>query len=162
MAVTKEQAWPRVALRVVIHLVGMVVGGFFGMYGSLAWGVLSNSGGIGETILGTGMILGGLGGLLAGHWWCKRMARHWERPSARLILWGGGNGVIVGLVATAFLHGGLAVTRGILGWESGGVCFGGFSPAILSCALGAGFVTGCVCGSLVWIAARARPGRDAT
>jgi len=153
MAATKEETWPKVAVRVVVYLAGMGVGGFFGWLGGALWRGASDSWGIKATLIWTGIILGGLGGLLAGHWWCKRMTAHRARPSAWLTLRGGGNGVIAGLAVTAFLHAGLAVTRGILGWPSGGMYVFAFSPFVLGFALGAGFATGCLCGLLVWIVA---------
>ena len=167
MAVTTTRTWPTVAVRVAVHLVGIVVGGFFGFASTFLWvrpplwsGRVDH--GV-NAISSWGIVLGAIGGAAAGHIWCKRVLDHPSDKYHKIILRGGGWGSVVGLGVTAFLHAGLAMVRIAVGWiDLGWIDLGGgwvkFIAVLSACAVVAGFYTGCICGLLVWLVTAPRPG----
>jgi hypothetical protein len=128
---------PHGGLTVKVCLLGSAVGAFFG---SFAYPL--------------GTVLGGAGGLAAGLLWTWIMLRR-VRPQAtkRQILNAGALwGIVVGMIATAILHGGLAVFPG---WVS--VRSPYFEPyeypyllvVASTCAFFGGTISGTICGAMV-------------
>ena len=131
----ENRRWPPVALAVFVVIAGTVVGGFFGM---LASSLYSSS----HWIHPVGMILGGVGGAGAGIMWSWLMGRLSPQAGGGILLAGVGWGIVVGTLATIFLHAGLMAASGI--WTLD------FLGAILFFGIPAGLATGFVCGLLRW------------
>jgi hypothetical protein len=118
------QAGRRGLFRIFVCLAGAGVGAFFGSF---------------EYPLGT--VLGAVGGIVAGLLWTWIMLRRARAGWGSAPLVGTGWGIVVGLLATAILHGGL-------------IWFGIASDAIVLgvavvCAIVGGAITGLVCGAIV-------------
>ncbi len=144
--------WPFVVTGIFVCVTGGFVGGFFGLLGGLGF-AFGNA-----VIHGCGLALGVTGGVLAGGLWIWRMSRISnayitdENPTnvkllGKGVLWG----LVVGILATALLHGGLMIVAGELAVPMIvlGLIFG--APA--------GAITGLVCG-LVWRALADRERRN--
>ncbi len=127
---------PPGVLRIIVCVAGTCVGAFFGSF---------------EYPLGT--VLGGLGGLIAGLLWPWIMLRQARAGCSRgqLVRAGTVWGVVVGLLATAILWGGLIAlqvaqmegTSGSVSVHPGIVLFAAV------CAVVGGAITGAVCGAIV-------------
>jgi len=118
------QAGRRGVFRIFVCLAGGGVGAFFGSF---------------EYPLGT--VLGALGGVVAGLIWTWIMLRRARAGWGSAPLVGAGWGIVVGLLATAILHGGLI-------W-----CEIASDAIVLQiaivCAIVGGAITGFVCGCMV-------------
>lgn len=133
--------WPFIVAGVFVCAAGAGAGGFFGALASLLYGMEDS----------LGLWLGIAGGLLAGVVWCRvmsRAARRYRGGSSGLgmVGWGALWGIIVGLIATVIVHGGLMIA------DSANYTTGtleAFAIWGLSFGIGAGAGTGLVC-ALVW------------
>jgi hypothetical protein len=104
-----------------------------------------------------GTAFGALGGVLAGILWTRVMVRRARAGCGRRRLISAGTkwGIVVGLIATAVLHGGLIVYwLGRLGTPAGhfesGLDIYPFALVIgVICAVPAGAITGAICGAFV-------------
>lgn len=139
MAISPIRKWPFIVAGVFVCAAGACVGGFFGAATSALYDMED------PHLLALGVWLGIAGGLLAGVVWCRVMllaAQRYRGGSSGLgmVGWGALWGIIVGLIATVILHGGL-----IIAGE------GPYTAAIwgLPFGIGAGAGTGLVC-ALVW------------
>ena len=141
MGSERIRKWPFIVAGVFVCAAGACAGGFFGALASLLYGMEES----------LGLWLGIAGGVLAGVVWCRVMLRAAQRYSdgssgAGMVGWGALWGIIVGLIATVIVHGGLMIA------DSGPYTTGKLlSSAIwgLSFGIGAGAGTGLVC-ALVW------------
>ena len=129
------------ALTVFVVIAGAGVGGFFGLLASALYG-LSEAGPPGLVPI-LGPILGGAGGAGAGILWSWLMGRLSPQASGgRIVLVGIGWGVVVGSLATVFLHSGLMIAAGRLHVDA--------IIAVPLFGVPAGFATGLVCGFIRW------------
>ena len=136
----ESRKWLPVALAVFVVIAGAGVGGFFGLLAIFPYN-LSEAGPALVPILGP--ILGGTGGAGAGLLWSWLMGRLSPQASgARIVLVGIGWGIVVGLLATIFLHSGLMIASGRLNGDA--------IIAVPLFGVPAGFATGLVCGFLRW------------
>jgi len=137
---TENRKWPLVVLTVFVVIAGAAVGGFFGLLASVLYGLSEAGPGL-VPILAP--ILGGTSGAGAGILWSWLMGRLSPQASGgRIVLVGIGWGVVVGSLATVWLHSGLMIASGRLnGYPIMAVPFYGVP---------AGFATGLVCGFLRW------------
>jgi hypothetical protein len=136
---------PRGALTAKVCLLGAIVGGFFG---SFAYPM--------------GTCLGALGGLVAGVLWTRLMLRRTGpgQSRTRIVGAGVGWGVVVGLVATVILHGGIISYAFVVYGQGTREVHSDSTievyPAILliafACAVLGGTITGGLCGH--WVADR--------
>ena len=137
---TENRKWPLVVLTVCVVIAGAGVGGFFGLLASVLYGLSEVGPGLVHIL---GPILGGTGGAGAGLLWSWLMGRLSPQASgARIVLVGIGWGIVVGLLATVFLHSGLMIASGRF-----------YGDAIIAGAffgIPAGFATGLVCGFIRW------------
>jgi hypothetical protein len=135
-----EPGLPRgTGLRVIVCAAGAAVGAFFGSFA-----------------YPTGTVLGGAGGVLAGLVWTRVMLRRSKAgySRARLVRAGAGWGIVVGLLATAVLHGGLILhDYASVRTPNRGGYLDGLYPLVLvvaaACAVIGGAVTGTLCGGIV-------------
>jgi len=148
--VTKTRTWPLTVVRIAVYLAGMGVGGFFGLLSTFLWSNPFAPQARIPFIDETGMILGGLGGVLAGHWWLKRMMVRRGDPVTWYLEQGATWGVVVGLADTALVHAGLAVVRLTAGGIPSGVEVLAIIPLASAFGFVAGLITGCFCGLLLW------------
>ena len=131
--------WPFIVAGVFVCAAGAGVGGFFGAVASSLYDMEDSH------LLDLGLWLGIAGGLLAGIVWCRVMLRAAQRyrdgsSGVGMVGWGALWGIIVGLIATVIVHGGLIIASS-----------GPYTAAIwgLPFGIGAGAGTGLVC-ALVW------------
>ncbi len=127
---------PPGVLRIIVCVAGTCVGAYFGSFE-----------------YPTGTVLGAVGGLIAGLLWPWIMLRRARTGFDRGRLVGAGAvwGIVVGLLATAILHGGLIALRvAQMEGTSGSVSV---HPIIVLIAAGCagvgGAITGAVCGAIV-------------
>lgn len=131
--------WPFIVAGVFVCTAGACVGGFFGAVTSSLYETGH------QHLLALGVWLGIAGGLLAGVVWWRMMlraARRYRGGSSGLGMlgWGALWGIIVGLIATVIVHGGLMIAGS-----------GPYTAAIwgLPFGIAAGAGTGLVC-ALIW------------
>jgi hypothetical protein len=138
----ESRKWLPVALAVFVVIAGAVVGGFFGLLASVLYVYgLPEASPSPMHILGP--ILGGVSGAGAGLLWSWLIGRlSPQARGARIVFVGIGWGIVVGSLATIFLHSGLMIAAGSL---SGSVII-----AVPVFGVPAGFATGLVCGFLRW------------
>ena len=144
--------WPLVALVVLVCGAGNFVGGLFGLLAGAFY-----VGPDGASVKTASILLGGLGGLLAAISWLAAVLRKMlsdfrahGRVAGRIVLRGLLFGPIVGLGATAILHVGLR----LLAEPSSDFGFGFVLLWAAIFAVGAGLLTGLICGLLAWVAGR--------
>ena len=139
---SENRKWLPVALAVFVVIAGAGVGGFFGLLASVLYVYgLPEASPSPMHILGP--ILGGVSGAGAGLLWSWLMGRLLPQASgARIVLVGIGWGIVVGSLATVFLHSGLMIASGRLN--------GGAIMAVPFFGVPAGLATGLVCGFLRW------------
>ena len=133
-----------------VCLAGALVGGFFGSLAPMLYSLESP-----RTLFTGGLVLGGVGGFLAGVLWCLSVLSRVRETSSYWSVVGRGalNGLLVGILATVILHAGLMVvaTRWMPEALLGGLLFG----------VPAGLVVGAFCGMLVWVIWQFRRGGEA-
>jgi hypothetical protein len=126
---------PRALLNIVC-VAGGCVGAFFGLFA-----------------LPFGPLLGAVGGIVAGLLWTRIMLRRARSGFGRgkLVFAGTGWGIVVGLLATAILHGGLIIKYTVYpqtAWET--LSMNPFVLLIAAfCAFVGGAITGAICGRIV-------------
>ena len=124
-------------LRIIVCVAGTCVGAFFGSF---------------DYPLGT--LLGAVGGFAAGLVWTRVMLRRARAgfSRGRLVNAGTGWGIVVGLLATAILWGGLFIRGVAQGHVTGGGVLGALATIgmiAIICAVVGGSITGAVCGCFV-------------
>jgi len=138
----ENRKWLPVALAVFVVIAGAGIGGFFGMLASFLYVYGLPEAGPGPVHI-LGPILGGVSGAGAGLLWSRLMGRLSPQASgARIVLVGIGWGIVVGSLATIFLHSGLMIAAGLLN--------GSAFIAVPVFGVPAGLATGLVCGFLRW------------
>jgi hypothetical protein len=135
-------------LAILVCVAGMVTGALFG------------------ALMGhSGTIWGGLGGLVAGLAWMQMMARHMgaKMAAGKFVLAGTNRGILVGVLATVILHGGMQLTDVLMHPET--QSRNGFLElmpivAIIAglCAVVGGSVTGLICGYVAFYMTRSTAG----
>ena len=101
----------------------------------------------GAIMLSLGTVLGGLGGVVAGLLWTRIMLRRARAGYGRgqLVFAGTGWGIVVGLLATAILHGGAFI---LYARSESSEIFIILLVAVV-CAVIGGAITGAICGCIV-------------
>jgi len=121
-------------LTVLVCIAGMITGALFGL-----------------VMDGMGTIWGAIGGLAAGLIWTKSMAKRLAHgiTLGECMLAGTGRGVLVGLLATAILHGGFYIMqpKSLGAGDSHGLLTIIIIVAVI-CAVAGGSVTGFLCSLL--------------
>ncbi|GAH56349.1 unnamed protein product [marine sediment metagenome] len=137
--------WPFIVAGVFVCVAGAGAGGFFGALASLLYGMED------PHLQALGLGLGIAGGLLGGVVWCRVMLRAAQRyrggsSGLGMVGWGTLWGIIVGLITTVIVHGGLMIAG--LGRHTTGA-LESFAFWGLPFGVGAGAGTGLVC-ALIW------------